>query len=312
MPTRREIDEACMALALEQWGLIAVAQATSRGMSASAIQRRIDSGRWVRVHRGVYRLREVQPSWEQALMAACLWGGGTTAASHRAATRLLDLGVAQAPTEVTSSRTKRAPPAIRFHCTDALPPVDLMRVQGIPVTTASRTLIDLGAVANKAVVEAALEAALRMGLTSIWHLVGRLDHLGGHGRRGTATIRSILRERDPRLVPTESELESLLWTTFSRSHLPLPERQFHIWDRDGSIGRCDFAYPAQLVVIEAQSARWHLTKERWLSDMERRNRLTLAGWRVLEIPWQDVVKDPLRVIDRVGAVLSATTVGKRA
>jgi very-short-patch-repair endonuclease len=312
MSIRRDLEEACIALALGQWGVITVPQAMDLGMSSSAIQRRLRSGAWVRIHRGVHRLREVEPSWEQSLMAACLRAGGTTAASHRAAARLLELGIEHAPTEITSSQTKRVPRSIRFHCTDSLPPVDLMRVRGIPVTTASRTLIDLGAVTGKAAVESALEAALRTGSTSIWHLVGRLDELGKSGRRGTATIRAVLRERDPRLVPTASELESILWATISSSHLPLPERQFHIWDRDGLIGRCDFAYPADFLVIEAQSARWHLSKDRWLSDMERRNRLTLAGWRVLEIPWHDVVKHPRRVIDRIDSALSVTVVGKRA
>lgn len=245
-------------------------------------------------------------------MAACLWGGRSSAASHRAAARLLGLGVEHAPTEIVSPRSKKAPLSIRFHCTDSLSGVDLTRVQGIPVTTASRTLIDLGAVTARGVVEAALEAGLRTGQTSIWHLVGRLEELGKPGRRGTATIRAILRDRDPRLVPTESELESILWATISSSHLPLPERQFHIWDGDGLIGRCDFVYPADFLVIEAQSALWHLTKERWLGDMERRNRLTLAGWRVLEISWQDLVKHPRRVVGRIAAALSATVVGNRA
>ena len=293
--------ERCVAAAMEQWGVIGVDQALGAGMTMSAVQRRVQGGHWVKLHRGVYRLREVQPSWHQALMAACLWGGPMAAASHRAAARLLSLGVEHAPTEICLGGIgKKAIRSVKLHRTDSLAPCDVRRVMGIPATTASRTLIDLGAVTSAAVVETALEAALREGQTSIWHLIGRLESLGKPGRRGVGTIRAILRARDPRLVPTASELESMLSVLIGNSHLRQPERQFNIYDADGFIGRSDFVYPAEFLVLEAQSATWHLQQDRWLSDMERRNRLMLAGWRVLEIPWRDIVRTPRRVIARIG------------
>ncbi|HJR44797.1 MAG TPA: hypothetical protein VJ927_04275 [Actinomycetota bacterium] len=281
-------------------------------MSASAIQRQLHSGAWLRMHPATYRLREAPPSWEQALMAGCLWAGPGAAASHRAAARLHQLGLNQAPTEIVSVGNKRSPRSVRFHRTKALEPCDVTRVRGIPVTTGSRTLIDLGGVVSKPDVERALEAALRLGLTSIWHLIDRLDAVGRPGRNGVGVIRAVLRDRDPRLVPTASELESMLWQIISSSDLPLPERQFVIFDAEGFIGRCDFVYPADWLVIEGQSARWHLTKERWLSDMERRNRLTLAGWRVIEVPWLDIVRHPEKVIARIAAALVETKPGFRA
>ena len=310
--TTRAAEEGCLKLALEQNGVIAAAQALELGLTMSAIQRRVRSGRWVPIHRGVYRLREVLPTWEQALMAACAWGGPNAAASHRAAARLLGLGVEHAPTEIALSGVGKKPPrSIRLHRTDSLAACDLTRVSNIPVTTASRTLIDLGAVTSAPVVERALESALRQGLTSIWHLIGRLDELGKPGRRGVGTIRSVLRARDPRLVPTASELESMLSVLIGQSHLPAPERQFSLYDADGFIGRTDFAYPAHFLVLEAQSATWHLERPRWLSDMERRNRLMLLGWRVLEVPWVDIVRRPRKVIARIETALRVPVVGNR-
>lgn len=244
-------------------------------------------------------------------MAACLWAGPTAVASHRSAARLHGLGIDQAPTEILMPGRKKAPRGILLHATDTLDPCDVGRVQGIPVTSTSRTLIDLGAVVSQPVVERALETALRLGLSSIWHLIGRLDALAASGRNGIGVIREVLRERDPRLVPTASELESMLWQIIDRSPLPRPERQFSIWDRDGFIGRCDFVYPADVLVIEAQSAQWHLERRRWLSDMERRNRLTVAGWRVIEISWVDIVRHPESVIRRLDELLRVTTVAFR-
>ncbi|MFP5351141.1 MAG: type IV toxin-antitoxin system AbiEi family antitoxin domain-containing protein [Actinomycetota bacterium] len=303
---RSAVTERCIERALGQWGVITLAEALECGMSPSAVRRRVETGRWICLHRGVYRLREVEPSWQQALMAGCRWAGPTAAASHRAAARLHGLGLDFAPTELVLDRRKKAPPSLKVHFTDAFPACDVICVQGIPVTTPSRTLIDLGAVTSEAVVERALESALRQGLTSVWHLIGRLDELGKPGRNGVAAIRSVLRARDPRLAPTGSELESMLSVLIGRSHLPAPERQFNISDADGFIGRTDFAYPAQFLVLEVQSARWHLEKDRWLSDMERRNRLMLLGWRILEIPWQDIVRRPGKVIERIDTALRVT------
>jgi very-short-patch-repair endonuclease len=95
------------------------------------------------------------------------------------------------------------------------------------------------------------------------------------------------------------------------SHLPLPERQSTIEDKDGTVGRHDFVYPGHRLVIEAQSARWHLSQDRWRRDMERRNRLMLAGWKVLEIGWQDVIRRPRQVIRQIEAALFNVSVEKR-
>jgi very-short-patch-repair endonuclease len=179
------------------------------------------------------------------------------------------------------------------------------------VTTASRTLIDLGAAAPTAEVERAFEAAIRLGLTTPWHVVSRLDELAACGRNGVGVMRTVLRRRDPRLAPTESELETRLWELLADSHLPVPERQYYVADRDGVIGRHDFVYPEQRLVIEAQSARWHLSQEAWRRDMDRRNRLTLAGWRVLEVGWQDIVRRPRKVLTTIESALFNVVVENR-
>lgn len=308
MSSRTSALRRCLDLASAQRGLVTLDQAVGTGMSPSRVQRLVQAELWTRAHHGLFRIEAYPRSWEQEVMAACMWGGDGTVASHRAAARLLGLGIEWAPVEILRTTRTRAPAPIKAHHTDTLEPVDTSRAQGIPVTSPARTLIDLGAVARRPVVEGAFEAALRLRLTSVWQLIDRLDVLGKPGRRGTATIRQVLRQRDPRLAPTASELESLLWQIISASRLPLPERQFHIFDRDGVIGRVDFAYPEHRLVIEAQSVRWHTPQERLLSDMERRTRLMLIGWRVLEVPWRDIVRRRRTVVERIDQALRAFAV----
>lgn len=241
-------------------------------------------------------------------MAACLWADAV--ASHRAAACLWELGLDQAPVEIIAPTSTRSPKPVVVHRTDTLRPIDITSARGIPTTTPSRTLIDLGAVVSHGVVERCVETALRRGLTSLQHLSDRLEELACPGRRGAGKLRRVLRERDPALAPTESELESLLWQLIVRANLPLPERQYSIYDADGFIGRVDFCYPEERLVVEAIGLSWH-SGSKVLADSERRMRLVLAGWRVLEFAWRDVVRRRGVVARRIAAALSATVVGNR-
>lgn len=293
-------------IAAAQHGVITTKQALELGLSTSAIFRLVSSGTWLTVFPGTHRLCEVPPTWEQSMAAACLWGGPGSVASHRAAVRLHGLGLDDAPPEIYIPTKKRAPGGLKVHNTDLLPAKDITRISDIPVTTVSRTLIDLGGVVPRPVVERVLETSLRGGLTSLTYLSDRIEEIGRPGRRGLATIRALMRVRDPRLAPTESELETMLWQLICNHSLPLPQRQFQIYDAEGFVGRVDFAFPRERLVVEAIGLSWH-SGDRVLRDVERRNRLILAGWRVLEFPWRDVVRRGAVVAARIRAALSAST-----
>lgn len=112
-------------------------------------------------------------------MCVTLRGGPETLASHRCAARLLGFeGVAFDGVEVYAPNIKGDKRTI-VHRTTRLPDCDRAQVVGIPVTNASRTLLDLGAVVDEETVEIALEYALRKGMTSIRRLEWRLDEVGG-------------------------------------------------------------------------------------------------------------------------------------
>ena len=59
-------------LALTQHGLVTAAQARRCGLDASAVHRRVRSGRWRTVRRGVYAIGAAPPGWEQEVHAAVL------------------------------------------------------------------------------------------------------------------------------------------------------------------------------------------------------------------------------------------------
>ncbi len=62
-------------IATRQHGVVSQAQAIDAGMSRSAISRRVDAGRWVRVLPRVYRIGGAPATGRQGMMAATLWAG---------------------------------------------------------------------------------------------------------------------------------------------------------------------------------------------------------------------------------------------
>jgi hypothetical protein len=59
-------------------------------------------------------------------------------------------------------------------------------------------------------------------------------------------------------------------------------------DEKGFITRLDFAYPEALLAIPADSFRWHSRRKSWETDIEQRNRLVAAGWRVRPTTWGEL------------------------
>jgi hypothetical protein len=235
-------------LMAKQRGLVSRSQALEGGLGRGAIQHRLDSGEWQRLHPGVYRMRGAPPSWEQKLMAATLWAGPESAVSHRSAAALWKLdGVdADGLVEVTTARPRNpdVPQGIILHRTKLLTPSDAGWLGALRVTGLPRTLIDLGAVVpDPAVVEAAMESALRRDEHLFDRMKERLETIGGNGRRGAGVLRELLALRDPDAAPTEGMFETLIERLLRKAGIEMPVRQYEVWDGDEFIARIDFARP---------------------------------------------------------------------
>lgn len=95
--------------------------------------------------------------------------------------------------------------------------------------------------------------------------------------------RVLLDERPCGYVPTGSPLQTRVRQCLRCHRLPLPLNEYEVRDPAGTfIGRVDFAYPAERVLIEVQSWEWHAGKIHLDRDAARRARFAAAGWTVLE------------------------------
>lgn len=299
---RSKYKERVVAILGDQYGVLSRAQAVKAGLSSRAVDRRLASGTWKAVLPGVYRVAGAPSSWHQSVRSACLWAGDDAFASHRTAAALWELdGSAPGEPEIsTTRRVRRSGIAVHFA---AIPNCDRGRVASIPTTGVARTLFDLGAVLRREAVEAALDDALRRRLTSPGRLLMRFEDLGGKGRRGAAVLRSLLEERDPKTAPPESVLEARLIRVLRRARLPEPTRQFQIREAGRLLARVDLAYPDVHLAIEADGYRYHSGRVAWQRDLERRNRLTSRGWRVIHVTWADITSGGKEIVTEIRRAL---------
>jgi hypothetical protein len=77
-------DRAVHLLASRQHGALSHEQALRCGLTPDQIRARVESGRWIRVAKGVYVVAGSAATWQRHAMAACLAGpAGTLASTSR-------------------------------------------------------------------------------------------------------------------------------------------------------------------------------------------------------------------------------------
>lgn len=285
-------------LARHQHGVFTRAQAVSAGLTLGAIEGRVRWGQWIAVDHGVYRAAETPTSWSQRLLAACL--AGPAVASHRSAAALWgfpDFG--EREVEITAMRhRRRKSPDVIWHESVRLDSDEVTKIDAIPVTTPTRTIIDLGAVVPEQSVVDALDDAVRRKLTSVERLERELERWGNR-RRGSGIVRRAAARRRLEPVP-ESALETEFESLVDRSGLPTPSRQWVVRDPDGDfVARVDFAYPAARLAVEIQSIRFHAGPDEWRAWMAREAELVAAGWRVLQVTARDLRARPDQLVKRL-------------
>jgi len=258
----------------------------------------------------VYRMAGAPETWEQWLMAGCLWAGPPAVVSHRAAATLWRLTELEDPRVEIITPRRLVHPLVAVH-RNALSKREVTQIGPIPVTDPSRTLLDLAATADPAMVERALDESLRRKLTTLPKLGRRMRSLAGPGRRGSRLLCRLLTERDPRAAPPESELEARVARLLAASTLPPPVAQYEVRDGGRVLARLDFAWPEAMVALEADGFRHHGGAAAWRRDLGRGNLLVSLGWQVLHVTWQDVTGQPDAIVEALRRTLFGAGISLR-
>lgn len=280
--------------------MFSIRQAEMAGVSASTVRDRVKQGRYERMHRGVFRVVEAQPSWQADVVALVLSVPNLAAASHKTAAHLWGMSsIVPDPVEIVTvrhRRTKQQHPQI--HESKDLVADHVEIVRGIQCTSAVRTVVDLGATASRRYVAHCLDTALRLELFQLGEVERFIARHARSGRNGIGKIRPLVEERLRwNMEATESVLEERFLRLLADAFVPLPEPQLVLHDERGRfIGRFDFAYPASNTLIEIDSEAFHSDNEAFQRDREKQNAATGLGWRVLRITSQQMTDKPAETV----------------
>ena len=291
---RRELatDAEIARIAGRQGGVVGRTQLLRQGLSASAIDRRVRAGRLHVIHRGVYAVGHRVLGTRGRYWAAVLTcGRGAVISDASAGAEWAIRRFSAATIHVTVSPTGRVRrPGIRLHWR-SLAADEVTTLDGLPITTPARTLLDLAARGLRGrQLEAAVDRAERQRLLDFADLHALLARYPG--RPGTSALKAVLERY--RGGDTRSELEELLAELCDAHGLPRPLENCVV---EGKVR--DFYWPHARLVVEADSYAWHRSPSALDDDRERDVELTLAGIRTLRFTWEQVTRRRRYVVNAI-------------
>jgi hypothetical protein len=286
------------ALAASQHGVVARRQL---GLGESAIDRRLRSGRLVRLHRGVYAVGHPVLTADGHRLAAVLACGPDAVLSHASAAAAWGLRPsAAARTDVTvpSSSGRRGPRAVRLRRSRALAEDEVTTLRAIPITTPERTVLDLAATLTPRALERLLDnAGTAIDGPALEALADR--HAG---RAGTPTVLAALSLHHAGTPLTRSELEAAFLQFCDDRDIPRPQTNTYAEGFE-----IDALWPDDKVAVELDSWTHHRTRAAFERDRARDLALIAAGYRVVRITSRRLERDAGELATLLGGLLSPCT-----
>jgi very-short-patch-repair endonuclease len=290
-------DRGLWELAARQHGVLARWQLLAAGLSAAGISRLVARG-WLRpIHRGVYLVGPIQGPLAR-FMAGTLAVGAGAVLSHRSAAELLGVGpaVRGAVSVILVGREVRSRDGIRVHHVRSLEPADITRRHGIPVTSPSRTLLDLATRLGRRDLAKAVEQAEIFGLVSVASLNEQFSRYPRH--RGARLLRETIRATDAPAM-TRSEAERRLLELVRAALLPSPEVNRRLHGHE-----VDFVWIAQRLVVEVDGYAFHSSRSAFERDRRRDADLIGAGYRVIRLTWRQLAGEREAVVALLARALA--------
>lgn len=284
-------------------GMVTRAEAIALGIPAKTLDRRIQEGVLTRVNSRVLSL----PGYVEGDLAtlAAATKALNAVISHESAAWIHGMPIGTHPHPVVSvaiRRSNRFPNVLVHQLTD-LTPDHVAQIDHLPITTPTRTIVDLASCIGVLRLTRCLDHVLSSGLAGLDDLNQTFNSLARKGKPGVAKLRSVLTSRQALSAIPESVLETETLALLELADVGQPELQWRPpWLRQVN-GRVDFAYPKHRLIVEADSRRWHNTPAAFQLDRNRDNLAQLAGWRILRFTWTDVTTRPEYVVDSVRSAI---------
>ncbi len=296
--SRSDVERILRELGGAQHGVCRRWQLLARGVAARTIDRMIERGRLVVLHPGVYQIGPLAMPRGGEAFAVLACGAGCRISHWNAGAlhRLIEREHNSNRVEVSVPRNRRPDlPGIRIHRARDLRPDEVTTVEGIPVTTPARTLLDIGETMSAREVEQAFAKALRMKLVTVAEMEAMVARHPRH--RGAPVLRRLLdAERDPAF--TRSQAEERLLEIVREARLPEPAVNARVMHFE-----VDFLWTVSRLIAEVDGYAYHGGVRSFVADRRRDAELTAAGYRVLRFTWADLTGGRMATAARLGQAL---------
>lgn len=275
-------------LAARRHRCVAWRQLVALGYGRKAVSHRVAGGRLVPVFDGVYAVAPVLDEPRTRWMAATLTTPGSVL-SHASAAAAHEFRPLQASFEVVTRPGNGGPEQLNcvLVCRSRTLAGNITILDGIPITTPERTLIDLAPHLRGRALARAVREAIRLRKTTPGDL---FIALGRHrGRRGTRRLHAaVSRYAGLPLNRTKSDAEALALELLRDAGLPRPDVNRRIAGEEA-----DLSWLAQKLIVELDGAQFHLDAS---EDLRKQRAWEAAGWAVRRLPTDAVYLDPGRLL----------------
>jgi very-short-patch-repair endonuclease len=298
-----ELDARMAAFAAERYYVASLDELLELGLSRRSIARRLEDGRLHRLHRGVFAVGPGPVSRRGWWRAAALAGGEGAMVSHLQAAALRDLvKTPSGPINVlVPDRWLPDRKGLCFHSTARLAAFERDEIDGIPVTSLARTLLDCAAIVDELALRRMYERAERLETLDVRAIRQILRLRRGH--RGVARLSALLDYDPAAAADAVSELERLYLDLLRSAGIPEPQVNVLV---DGHLVDC--YWPDTDLVVELDSYEFHGDREAFERDRAKVVDLRAAGHEAVQFTYRQVTQRPAWVVTRTRALLGARIV----
>lgn len=275
-----------------QHGAVSRRQLRELGVPARTVGR-LPDGEWTEAHPGVFVQAANPASFLGEAWAALLAVRPPAALSHECAARMHGFETfGSAGLVVTARRYDHHRLAgVRVHQISDLfdLPDQIVEVDGLPVTSPARTLVDLSRIVRFGRLNLAFEGAVRTRLVTLDEVGASLAAIARPGKPGLRNIVRVLAMHQPGEPVTGSRLEDALFAALRAAGEPLPRKQASL---PGGEGLVDTVYDRSKLIVEADGRRWHARIAQLKKDHDRDAAAAQAGYLTLRMLYEHIVGDP--------------------
>jgi hypothetical protein len=287
-----------------QHGVVAWRQLTALELDEGLLRKRITRGQLLPLYRGVFALGHRCVGIRGGWMAAVLACGPGAVLSYESAAHLWGIRGSHRAIEVSRVSGHRRPHGVRLHQPKSLPPEDVTKEAGIPVTSVERTMLDTAGRLDSRQLERMLVAADRSGRLSWPSLRQVVDRPGG--RKGVGRLRRLAEQVDPRAAEARSPTEVDFLGLCREAGLPLPHLNVLVEGR-----LVDFLWPEARLIVETDGYAYHNDRPAFERDHESTVALTAAGYEVHRATHRMLERNPGPFLSVVRQALTRRSVATR-